>query len=764
MTTVAANAAPVAVALRDNPLRKQLLVSALLGKHVPTAPSVLRRAAVELAVLVGAAARAAGVDPADAVVMGFAETATGLSAAVADELNTRRDAHSTRYLLPGDAVAGGFEEAHSHASEHVILADAMPAGAVAALVVIDDELTSGRTALNLVRVLLEHHPTRLVIFGALHDARSAQNRAAWEQAVLEFDASVRLVALHEVDDDEVRGSVDRWTVRSARPATLHSAAAPVIAPSRLRAECLSGRSAAGSDFSSRLGLRAGVVDLGRRLLDEEVLASLGPDDQIVVLGTEEFLRAPQLLAEYLEESVRARVLSSSTTRSPGLVLDEPGYGLRSGFAVRMDVAGERDSLRFAYNLEDRSVGMRVVVLCHDDTVAPGDHAGSLIGALSELFDRVIVVHCVVAGPRHTPEPLTGPHFSSYRCEDVSWLLSDLSQYALERPRAEREGSIQAGAMHYSESLPVEYEPTAAYLSAYERALDRGARRVAEAVATLAGEIEVRHGSKPTLVSLARAGVPIGILLRRWFAEVRGDDIPHFALSVIRDRGIDTLALDHVLDRFPAETVVFVDGWTGKGVIAGTVRDAVAAHPTRAGTRLRASLAVLSDPLGVADLRATRDDMLIPSACLNSTVSGLVSRTVLSSELIGPGMYHGAKFYRHLAEVDRSEEFIGAVQAHFPRVAPAAVDNSAADADAADAAIVALLHRHGVRHRDLLKPGIGETTRVLLRREPQAIVLRSGEGADVAHLRVLAEDRGVPVLVDDAMPFGALGIIADRRTS
>ncbi len=40
---------------------------------------------------------------------------------------------------------------------------------------------------------------------------------------------------------------------------------------------------------------------------------------------------------------------------------------------------------------------------------------------------------------------------------------------------------------------------------------------------------------------------------------------------------------------------------------------------------------------------TREDFLIPSACLNSTVSGLVSRTVLNDDLIGPADFHGAKF-------------------------------------------------------------------------------------------------------------------------
>ena len=44
-----------------------------------------------------------------------------------------------------------------------------------------------------------------------------------------------------------------------------------------------------------------------------------------------------------------------------------------------------------------------------------------------------------------------------------------------------------------------------------------------------------------------------------------------------------------------------------------------------GVGPKAGLAVLSDPAGLARLRGTRDDLLIPSACLNATVSGLISR-------------------------------------------------------------------------------------------------------------------------------------------
>ena len=45
------------------------------------------------------------------------------------------------------------------------------------------------------------------------------------------------------------------------------------------------------------------------------------------------------------------------------------------------------------------------------------------------------------------------------------------------------------------------------------------------------------------------------------------------------------------------------------------------------------MAVLADPGYCTSIYGTREDFLIPSACLNATVSGLISRTVLNDTYI-----------------------------------------------------------------------------------------------------------------------------------
>lgn len=357
------------------------------------------------------------------------------------------------------------------------------------------------------------------------------------------------------------------------------------------------------------------------------------------------------------------------------------------------------------------------------------------------------------------QPLHGPEFSSYAAEDVSWLLTDLSAVHLEAPVEEREEAVQTGGAHYAESLPVEYQPTAEYQELYRAALTTSARRMALAVGTVAETLWRERGPELVLASLARAGTPVGVLIRRWLAFAHGLDTPHYAVSIIRGRGIDQAAMGYLADHHDPARVVFVDGWTGKGAITRELAEALD------GTGFDPELAVLADPGGCVRTYGTRDDFLIPSACLNSTVSGLISRTVLRADLIGPADFHGAKYYRELADADVSREFLTAVSGWFEAVRPEAVAaaEQLATADrtpdwAGWAAVERISAEYGIDNVNLVKPGVGETTRVMLRRVPWRVLARRGAGADLDHIRLLAAQRGVPVEEVDDLPYSCVGLI------
>jgi hypothetical protein len=366
---------------------------------------------------------------------------------------------------------------------------------------------------------------------------------------------------------------------------------------------------------------------------------------------------------------------------------------------------------------------------------------------------------LVAGTATEPVP---PAMGSYHPDDVTFLLKDLADVAIERGTEEREELIQGGT-HYAEMLPVEYQPDAAYVELYEQALARSARRLAVAVGVVTEQI-LAEREAPVLVSLARAGTPIGVLLRRW-ASRRGFDLPHYSVSIVRGRGIDLMAMRWLLRRYPAASLQFVDGWTGKGAITRELSAAV----TPLGLDDR--LAVLADPGWCAPVFGTRDDFLIPSACLNSTVSGLVSRTVLRDDLIGPNDFHGAKYYRHLAAEDRSRAYVDAVEAAFDDAAdevaetwPLVAAGDRAPTWAGWAAVERVAAEYGIGDVNLVKPGVGETTRVLLRRVPDRVLVAPGREAELGHVLKLAADRGVPVELHEGLTYSCMGLIRPRTTS
>ncbi|MFF1796335.1 phosphoribosyltransferase domain-containing protein, partial [Kitasatospora sp. NPDC058263] len=182
----------VGLALRENPKRAHLLVSTVLGKHVPQRPSVVHGAGLDLGRLVRellgeeAAARA--------VVLGYAETATGLGHSVADALDAPY-LHSTRRPVAGLTPVGGFEEEHSHATSHLLLpADPALLAGDGPLVLVDDEFSTGNTALNTIRELHARHPRAHYVVVALVDLRDESDRRRLVDTAAELGTRLDLVA------------------------------------------------------------------------------------------------------------------------------------------------------------------------------------------------------------------------------------------------------------------------------------------------------------------------------------------------------------------------------------------------------------------------------------------------------------------------------------------------------------------------------------------------------------------------------------------
>ncbi|MCS7046621.1 MAG: cysteine protease StiP family protein, partial [Gemmataceae bacterium] len=335
---------------------------------------------------------------------------------------------------------------------------------------------------------------------------------------------------------------------------------------------------------------------------------------------------------------------------------------------------------------------------------------------------------------------------SYDPSDVTFLLKPVRLEPL--AVAEKERLIQSGRRHYSELISRESLPSPAYLRVFHEAVQRNQRRLARDLAVLARHLAAIRSGPITLVSLARAGTPIGVVLRRGLRRYLGRQTHHYSISIIRDRGIDGNALRHILRRHRAASVVFVDGWTGKGIIAAELRRAVGQFNQEHGVDLDPGLYTVADLCGAAAYAATHDDYLIPSSVLGATISGLVSRSILNDTVIGPDDYHGCLVYEEFAPHDWSRWFVDTIEGQWTDAdfradgQPPPPGEAALRRDLNRKFLADLAGRYGITNANFIKPGVGEATRVLLRRVPDRVLVRDLHLPDVAHLLVLAREKDV----------------------
>lgn len=373
---------------------------------------------------------------------------------------------------------------------------------------------------------------------------------------------------------------------------------------------------------------------------------------------------------------------------------------------------------------------------------------------------------------------------SYLASDVTVLLDIVDKNAVaDVPVSQKEALIQSGQRHYSDMLTLEHTPTAIHEQLYQQALAQGTTRTATDIVNLA--YTLHHIFQQTvslqcpliLVSLVRAGLPIGVLLQRALADADSSyALPsvHYGISIIRDRGLDTVALQMILDAHPESPIIFVDGWTGKGAIYQELARSLDAfsdpnHPNFANIFHQGEnvipLLTLADPAGVAWLAASEEDWLIPSGLLNSTVSGLISRSLYTEPQSG---LHRSVFYDNLVAVDHSLAFVDHIDSTrralstSPQYLQTFKQPRYQTADLIDM----LAAEYDISNRNRIKPTIAEATRAILRRDPERILLATADHPGTVLLRHLCSERDINITVLGAkiLPYQAITLIKQRSTN
>jgi hypothetical protein len=344
---------------------------------------------------------------------------------------------------------------------------------------------------------------------------------------------------------------------------------------------------------------------------------------------------------------------------------------------------------------------------------------------------------------------------SYGEQDVTLLLEPVA------------ASKTAGT-EFEAKVAAEFVPNENYETWFWMAVDGVAERLARDVATVATALHRGMKGPITLVTLVRAGTPTGVLLQRALRRL-GHESVHYSISSVRGRGIDEAALDYIVERHAQESIVFVDGWTGKGFIAAELDQSIARYNASRGTALVPSLVVLADLAGVAETAASGDDYLIPFSMLLGTICGLIGGSFANDQA---GQFDRVLYFDTLADRDISAQFIRRMEVlvnRALRAVPQQLNWSARQRETlrriSEGFVAECINRYGLDGSNSVKPGICEAYRALLTRKvPMQLLVRDPQ-ADALELRslyILAEGKDVEVVRVADMPYRAAILLNPRR--
>lgn len=358
----------------NNTKRAYLLVNPLQGKHIPVRPS----SAIEMMTCLGEKLRRGF--PGARLVIGFAETATAIGAAAASCFpDDCVYLHTTRENLTPDTEWVCFREEHSHAADQKLCADNLREwiSATPQIILIDDELSTGKTILNMVAQMRRMFPE---IRDKPVAAASVINRLSPENEDRLLSEGIVCAYLVHIPNEDYTSEVRLWPTESP----VDYRRTPVL-PDGVRVQAVDPGSAdprAGVTVGQYRQACADVIDG----IMPHIRGSLGPDKRVLVLGTEEFMYLPLLLAHEIEgDRLAEAVFFHATTRSPIEISQMPDYPLFNGYRIGSFYEEDRDT--YIYNL----AGYDTAIVLSDSRAYPPASVRGLASALRENGCKDIIL-------------------------------------------------------------------------------------------------------------------------------------------------------------------------------------------------------------------------------------------------------------------------------------------------------------------------------------------------------------------------------------
>lgn len=354
----------------NNNKRNYLVINKLQGKHIPVKPSQALGMFKELAMLLKKAY------PYEKILfIAFAETATAIGAAIASYFDafyiqtTREDIPGADYLF--------FSEEHSHATEQRLVKNGLDSiiPEVNRIIFIEDELTTGNTILNIIKILKKEYTCI-----DKYSVASLVNGMSEEHLQIYKNKGIALHYLLKTDNSRYPGIAAGFTGDGEYipPDTSDNITASITYYN------------ANNYIDARMVVNTTIYNKYINKLCQYIIGqtSWTGKKNILVTGTEEFMYPALYIGQLLEQKGK-NVKSHSTTRSPIIVSKEQEYPLHVRYELKSLYNDERTT--FLYD-----IGQYDCVIIVTDAIYSGKKGiNTLINALGIKNKEIHIVRFFV---------------------------------------------------------------------------------------------------------------------------------------------------------------------------------------------------------------------------------------------------------------------------------------------------------------------------------------------------------------------------------
>jgi hypothetical protein len=338
----------------NNNKRHYLFVSKILGKHIPIRPNCLAQNCYELTSSWLEDSFSDGSlqsieEP--ILVIGFAETATAMGHYFFTNIKDNvYYLHSTRDKIDGLDPLFSVDENHSYTTDHFFyLRDKTILEEVKNIVIIDDEITSGNTAYNLIKRIDEEYPGKNYSVACFLDWRGKESIRKYDKGLNGKSIKVIHFLKGIIHEEGVKNAqeyyTDLWDNITLKSSYVYWDTLNLNLPFY----------EFGNEKYLKFSGRFGLTEKNEILMQHEINSSrdkilkLSKGKKILVLGQGECMYVPNLISIMLSDN--KNVYFHATTRSPALIFNSKWYGLKNG--VHFGSLKGKDYTEFVYNILEK---------------------------------------------------------------------------------------------------------------------------------------------------------------------------------------------------------------------------------------------------------------------------------------------------------------------------------------------------------------------------------------------------------------------------